>query len=331
MPVTGSVGALDPQAPDSTGTTSGYPSWEYALIQQLGGTPNPVNLKALYVWSNNELGRYRPTNNWLAISSYSQDPNMWGRIGTMKAISNYGVNHNDISPGIWNTHPGGVLVTPTYASESEGVNATAAFMQAGHQDLINALIDPNASLGSIAHALRKDGGWAYSDVVNLYQSANMPVPISGNGGATGPNGDASVSTFTQCDSTHVIVGSRGPLGIGSFNILNACQAKAIVGGLIVAVGGIVMWWGIAVIIAGKAEELTGAKEKAQKVARSFPGVPKTLARSNAANRPVANNAVTKKAWEEKYGMPWEESYAGKQAQKAQNEARARARARANKA
>jgi len=230
---------------------SSYPTWEYDLIRTLGGTPNLVNLEALDVWARHE-GMPPGTNNWLATT----DPHNWyGKPGSSAAVDKYGQPGNAVAPGMWNTAPGVV----TYPTHNAGVNATAAFMRAGHQGIIDALINPSATLQSIGAAVTKDGGWGGDGAIiagtasgpgSGQGGANLP-PIYTGGATTGPNGQKAgggKSTFTNCNSANTIIGGGG-LGV-HWNILNVCQAKALAGGLVVGLGGVLVLAGLIIVATG---------------------------------------------------------------------------------
>ena len=229
---------------------SSYPTWEYHLIRTLGGTPNLVNLEALDIWAQHE-GMPTGTNNWLATT----DPNNWyGKPGSSSAVDNYGQPGNAVKPGYWNTSPGVV----TYPTMSAGVNGTAAFLRAGYQPIIDALINPNSTLKSIGTTIATSGTWKSDGLAIAAANASSgaiynPPPVYTGGSTTGPNAGTSrpgqgKSTFTNCNSANTIIGGGG-LGV-HWNILNVCQAKALAGGLVVGLGGVLMVAGLIIVATG---------------------------------------------------------------------------------
>ena len=231
-----------------------YPRWIYDTLKQIGATPNPVNTKALYVWSQGELGSIPATHNPLAITAPVGDLTMWGTVGTAKPVANYGKPGNAVAPGQWNVFSNGRYSVLTFPTESRGVQALAEFLQNGHTDIIQALSNPNASLYSIGQAVNSDGGWAHDGDLIIKAERGSTV-VNSRGQTTGPGkgNDSGSSTFYQCSSDHVIIGTPGVIGsLGKFNILNACQAKALMGGLTVGLGVIIMGAGVAVLVSGAA-------------------------------------------------------------------------------
>jgi hypothetical protein len=174
------------------------------------------------------------TNNWLAITDPNQE---FGPTG--------GLPQGALATGVWNYDKNGNPLVVTFASLSSGVSAIASFLQHGHQGVIDSLKNPNATIETIATAIQKDGAWGNDGNVILN---NIGSPIYHGGTSTGKNADTTSSGFTQCNSKNVIVGTPGIIGgFGSINILNACQAKALVGGLNIGLGVIIFGAGLFII------------------------------------------------------------------------------------
>ena len=320
----GGVATTGVESADQVNFQSNYPNWVYAVLQALGATPTPVNTKAVYLWGTSELGSIPATNNWFAITAPAGNYNEWGTIGSAKAISNYGQYHNAVQPGLWNEltlASGGGYSVLTYPTFSAGVNAFVKFLNAGHTGIIDALRDPNASLTSIGKAINKDGGWSH-DGDRLIKADGRAITVDAYGAPQGPGstpdaGANGSSTFTQCSSKDVIIGTPGIIGsFGSISILNACQAKALVGGLLVASGAIIMFAGVALTVGGIT--LRGLNSDTVKEFKKAGDVFKFPRRrrdvedkETAAERDERERNEAKKAWEAKYGMPWEQSSAGR--------------------
>jgi hypothetical protein len=93
------------------------------------------------------------------------------------------------------------------------------------------------------------------------------------------------STFYQCNSANTIIGEGGIVfGIGAANLLNPCQAKAITGGLIVGVGGVIMVAGLWIMGIGAVESL-GIKSIAGQLSKSLGGVQKKVLGSSPKPTP----------------------------------------------
>ena len=216
-----------------------YPSWEYALLSAIGAPANTAQLQALNFWARAE-GMPANTNNWLAITETT--PNEWGQIGDSSK------NVKTISPGIWNS--AGVVVYPTLSS---GVNSLTSFLQHGHTGIIKAFQDPNATLETLATAVAKDGGWGGDGAKILQIGGKDPnlVSIYTNGSTTGDTSSSSTRpgvNFTQCNTGGPVLGWGGVLGVGGFTLIDSCQAKAMVGGLLVAAGALIMAGGVTIIV-----------------------------------------------------------------------------------
>lgn len=192
---------------------SSFPAWEYALLGQIHAPTTHTNLVALNYWAASE-GTPASQNNWLALGDSSSS-------------------------------------TATHATMDQGVQATAAQLLSssyGYPQIVRALRQGN-SLPAIWGAINASGwcsgcqGGKYPTV--LYNAANpgfdlLSAPIYQQGSAgtsTAPGKTASGTSFTQCHGTiigdHVgILFGHGP----SFTVLDACQAKALVGGLLTLIG-----------------------------------------------------------------------------------------------
>lgn len=242
------MGAVLPTFGDAVAAIKSYPTWEYNLISTLGGKPNPVNLLVLNLWAAKE-GVNPKANNWLAVSN----PGNFLGVTDPQYLAN---------------NPDSIASFPT---ESAGVNGIAQFLQAGHESIIKALINPSATVADMANAITLDlnadgkpqNGWggdgAYIlSTATAQQTLGVTIPIYKDGATTGPQGDtpgAGNATFKRCNSQNVLLGEGGILGVGKLNLLNACQAKAIVGGLLVGLGGAIFLGGLALIVTKGVESM----------------------------------------------------------------------------
>jgi len=231
-------------------TVTKYPQWEYYLLKAIGAPQNEAQLEALNLWWRNE-GMPDAANNWLAITAPSSNLNEWGQIGSAPGVDNYGQNRNAIEPGVWNSFHNGQYHVLTFPTQSAGINALVSFLEHGHTDIITAFRDPSATVDSIGNAITADGGWgndgrkiiAQSGGTSVYIGTNSPGGKAKTGVGQANNGGSN-SSFTNCSSDQVIIGTPGIIGsFGKINILNACQAKAIVAGLTIGVGVAIIGFG----------------------------------------------------------------------------------------
>lgn len=216
-----------------------YPPWERPFLALIGAPANDAQLRALYFWQNWELGSYPAANNWLGIeASYEGE---WGPQGTAPN------NSRDTSPGWWN--PQGVA---SYKTMAAGVAALADFIQHGHPKVLAALRDPNATVESIGRAIDSEPGWIGDGAKIIASDSGGKTPVNANAVkyATGhsvasqtaqPGQAGGGSSFYQCDKNNRLIGGLG------FTILDTCQAKAIVGSLIMLGGIVVVVGGVALI------------------------------------------------------------------------------------
>lgn len=221
--------------------TQKFPQWEYDVLQQLGAKATEANLVVLNAIAKAE-GMPESANNWLAIEAST--PGEWGPQGSEKAISNYGKPGNAVSSGEWNSS--GVA---TYASYATGVQALADFLQHGHPKIVAALQNPSSTVATVAQAFIQDGAWAGDDA-SIAKAASIPAAeyepwVSSSNGSSGSSSTSSGITFSHCDSRAAIIQLPGLFG--NVTVLNACQAKAIVGGVLVGVGAIIIAGGIVLI------------------------------------------------------------------------------------
>ncbi len=217
-------------------TTSSYPAWETALLKQIGAPVTKTNLIALNYWAASE-NTPASQNNWLALGDSSSH-------------------------------------ITSYASMDQGVQATAKQLQSpdfGYPQIVAALRRGN-SLAAIWGAINASQwcsgcqGGKYPTV--LANAANpgfdlLASPIYHNGATTGgpsgaPGKTTSGTSFTQCHGT--IIGTKIGEVVGinagpSLNLLDACQAKALVGAGLVFFGANVMI--IGAVILGVADVLRG--------------------------------------------------------------------------
>ena len=215
-----------------------YPTWEYDLLRTLGGNPTqlPNSLMALNLMAKQE-NVIESAHNWLAVSAPPQYP----------------------LPGMSGTLSGNPDSIATFASTDKGVNGIAAFLRNGKQyaKLISLLTSPNSSLADIGREINRTGAWGSEGNLLIsasgepvQQQATTPPYVTpgdtqiGPGGASPGHGSTS---FSHCTGATIIGG--GGLGV-HWNILNSCQAKALAGGLLVGLGGVIMAGGLVIVATG---------------------------------------------------------------------------------
>ena len=254
----------------SATTTSAYPQWEYDVITSLGGTVNEGKLKALNLIARLE-GVPAGANNWMAITAPTTNLNMWGTVGSAPSVADYGQSGSAIAPGQWNSFDNNSISVTTYPTQSSGVKALVEFLSNGHPGIVAALKDPNATTTSVLTAIAKDGAWGGDPAKALAMTGQSGIYTGG-----APTGKASQSSpaagggssFYQCDSGNRLIGGLG------INILNTCQAKALVGGALMATGVLLMAGGLTLLGVDIAKR-GAAKEIGNAVAnglRRLPGI-----------------------------------------------------------
>lgn len=241
-------------------TTKDYPTWEYDLLSALGAPKNKAQLDALNLWAASE-GMPASTNNFLAIT----DPG--GEFGPTG-----GDPAGALATGVWNYDSKGNPLVVTFASLSSGLNALVSFLQHGHQGIVDALRDQNATVESIRSAVAADGAWGGDAFARGSRTSTAQTGIFRGGSPTGVNGDKSGlgnSSFYQCNSSNTIIGEGGIIfGIGKATLLNPCQAKAITGGLIVGFGFIVMMTGV-ILTTVTAVKTLGIDDIGKQIGKAF--------------------------------------------------------------
>ena len=241
-------------------TSKDYPSWEYDLLTALGAPQNKAQLDALNLWAASE-GMPASTNNFLAIT----DPG--GEFGATG-----GDPAGALATGVWNYDSKGNPLVVTFASLSSGLNALVSFLQHGHQGIIDALRDPNATVESIRSAVAADGAWGGDAFARGSRTSTAQTGIYRGGSPTGVNGAVAglgSSSFYQCNSSNTIIGEGGIVfGIGKATLLNPCQAKAITGGLIVGFGFIVMMAGV-ILTTTTAVKTLGLGDIGKEIGKAF--------------------------------------------------------------
>jgi hypothetical protein len=214
-----------------TSKQNNYPTWEYDLIRTLGGKPNPVNLQVLDLWAQKE-GVTQSAHNWLAVSAPPQYP----------------------LPGMSGTLSGNADSIATFASTSAGVNGIATFLRNGYPNLVKALIDPSSGITDITRHIPVNAWGGDAAYINAHAGDPVNTPVYTGGAPTGQYGSTpgkGSTSFTNCTGATVIGG--GGLGF-KINLLNSCQAKALVGGMLIGVGAALLTGGIAIIFAASAAE-----------------------------------------------------------------------------
>ena len=234
-----------------------YPTWEYDLLRTLGGNPTqlPNSLMALNLMAKQE-NVIESAHNWLAVSAPPQYP----------------------LPGMSGTLSGNPDSIATFSSTDKGVNGIAAFLRNGKQyaKLISLLTSPNSSLADIGREINRTGAWGNEGNLlisasgePIQQQATTPPYVTpgdtqiGPGGASPGHGSTS---FSHCTGATIIGG--GGLGV-HWNILNSCQAKALAGGLLVGLGGVIMAGGLIIVVTGAIKSPGGSTLSA--AAKALPG------------------------------------------------------------
>jgi hypothetical protein len=231
-----------PSPASGTVTAASYPSWQGKLLTALGADPTniPAN-QALNLWAQSE-GVAGIANNPLAICCHPA-----GSTGCIALCLS--------------TSP-----IYSYGTEDAGVAATTAFMSGSNSSGIVAALRAGTSLASIFAAIN-GSSWckgcqngAYP--VALAAAVNGKAPTSifkGAGAGSVGSGTNEGGTTPGCSS-----GSKG-IDIFGAHIFNACEVKAITGGLLVAAGGLVLLVG-ASLMANAALKGTAAGQGITKAA-----------------------------------------------------------------
>lgn len=241
----------------ATSTVESYPAWESGVIQDLGAKPTLAGLTVLNRIQAAE-GMPDAAHNWLAITETS--PNEWGDIGTDPLIKN-----DVIAPGVWNS--AGVT---TYAAASGGEAAIADFIQHGHPLIEAALTDPHATTDQVAQAFVQDGAWAGDDNSILAGGSSVYNAKTGGGGRVYTGGSATnPEVGVMCSNRPAILSIPG-LGVGPLHtpeipLFTPCEAKAIVGGFLVAGGAVIMIVGLTMLVS-RSSEVRGVVGSIKKVA-----------------------------------------------------------------
>ena len=208
-------------------------TFERALLSKLGLPVTDWNVRGIALWAQSE-GVNPAYNNPLAITNPHQQ---------------FGKDNGKI--------PGNSAGVAQFSTMSQAVNATAAFLQANNYKPIIEVLQTGKESPNVLQDLWRainNSPWAGHAGTGTYPNALRAAAF---GGTTAPDlsgpgnitqatgGDNRLTQKAGCDSTKTIIGGSGPLW--SFNILNQCQAKAVVGGLFVGLGAVVFVGGLAMI------------------------------------------------------------------------------------
>ena len=345
-------------AGSQTAPTSGSTQWAYDVLRGLGNSsPNGAQVGILTFISNIE-GVPTDNNNPLDVSAPSGSLNEWGQIGAANSSvlgNEQGVNNGATTPGVWNTFGSGsnehVL---TYASYSGGVQATIDFLNHGHDKIVAVLTAKNPTKLEVAQGFLNDGAWGSPNSNYIGDAPKIAAWVTSSSASSEPglaqyalkNGGydpgvspveltpsatkwlASVGNPHTCDETKILIGvprvGIGPLKTPGFNILNQCQAKAILGGLMVGLGASIMLFGIITIGGGLVSQTSVGRAvlgtanpvkrvlgaaRAQRAETPEPRSPSPPPSPSPA--PDAGRAAARRDWEAKNGKPWSESAAGR--------------------
>lgn len=130
-----------------------YPTWEYTLLDDMGGIAKTNQLVALNLWAASE-GLSDWANNWLAIT----DPG----------------NEFGVALGLWN--PQGVV---TFATVDDGASAIANFIKDGPQyaGILAAFADPKSTLEEIYDQINMSG-WNDGHVRTFPNEGGVLYPVA---------------------------------------------------------------------------------------------------------------------------------------------------------
>jgi len=276
------------------GHQSYFPAWDYLVLAALGNkNPNEYQLRALNILANAEGVPY-DTYNWLDLESeYS---GQWATPGEAPSLRVYPGNPNwqegkdPIAYGIW-SRPDGAnspVVINNYPSQSVGISALVKFLDANHPNIVEVLTADNPTGQEVFNGFMKDGAWgtltgsykgdsqALEDglVNNKYTPSNNGGPMS-----TSLTGAVSASQNALPGSGGYGCGSKGaiiswPSFLDGGTIFSYCEAKALVGGFLTALGIVIMAGGITILIKNSSDrfDLSGLAETVAKPAKSLPKV-----------------------------------------------------------
>jgi len=305
-----------------------WPQWEYDVIRGLGGKVTEPKLIVLNLWNRVE-GMREDTNNWLAFTAPTDNPDEWGQTGTDPSLSGSDGGDVGVGPGQWNSFHDDEYEVTLYPTQAAGVGALVKFLNAGHGGIVAEFQKDDATVSSLISAIAADGGWGgdpakMAALSGTNAAGELKVGVYGQGktgdpSTTGPGGSAG---FYQCKSSDTLIG--GSLVGGHWSVLNACQAKALVGGLLVAVGGVIFASGIIVVAiasplgSGAVPTIASAspigrttswlKSKGTTTQRSTGG-----GATSPVVSPTAERDKARAEWSRVHGKPWSESEAGKKA------------------
>lgn len=289
-----------------------YPTWEYNLIRTLGGTPNYNNLRALDLWAQKE-GVTDTAHNWLAVSNP-------GNFLGVKDPSYLSGNPDSIAQ---------------FASTNAGVNGIAEFLKHGYPDIIKAITNPNSSVSDIGRAVAAhSNAWGGDGAYILAHSGDpltTPPYVTPGDSQVGPGGASAghgSTSFSHCTGATIIGG--GGLGV-HWNILNSCQAKALAGGLLVGLGGVIMAGGLVIVATGALKSqgggvLTSAAKALPGPAGKVAGLAASPFRRSGSSRAVkAPSQPQVEVFEGRRLSPQQSAYRRERGDRALSEAFARQR------
>jgi len=221
------VKTLDPNAPANFTQGGAYylnqfPSWEYWTLLALRAPTSITNLQALNLWARSE-GVPAKQNNPLALGDSVKTEGNQPTYPTPKAAGS--------------------------AIAAQLLNGDASF---GYGKIVAALRSPDSTLEDIWRAVN-ESKWCNGCQAGTYPTAlyaargqsPWSIPIGNTQGVD--VGIGSNPDYTGCDSNHSILQLPGVFG--NVTVLNQCQAKAIIGGLLAGVGVAIFFGGVALIIA----------------------------------------------------------------------------------
>lgn len=218
------------------------PSWVLSVLQKIGAPVTPVNVQALQLWAIEE-GAPAGSNNWLntTLPGYGGSP----RPGLHGSCVNYPYC-------IYN-----------YPSESAGTSAIAdTILQ--KPSIVKAFRDPNGSLAGIYAGIQgstwcSTKGCAQTNpgYPQTFQMGNVRVAtgstlatqlaaassVAGQTGTQGPSGCGAKVGSNPGEPNQIFTLPHTSVGI------TWCNLKAILGGLEIAVGGVVALFGVGIIVA----------------------------------------------------------------------------------
>ena len=233
-------------APSTTGV------WYRDVLAGLGAPDTPTNEQALQAWHTSE-GTSPSAYNWLATS------------GTYGQPTNGVIAPNNGNP------------IHSFANYQAGVNATVRTIQ-GYPGVVSALKQGN-SLSAIYGAINSSP-WCKGCQGGNYPEALASLVGNPKVAATLAAQSAGTPIPGACDNAVYLI------NVSPYHFINQCQARAIMGGGLIAVGAFGMFVAVALFVASG----FGSKSAAQTAKRATKGAASVLVPEAAAARGAKRGA-----------------------------------------